>query len=389
MEGAPRPPLCAARPSPRRERSPRLSPAPRAAAPRTPPLAAAPPRVTLPGRLRPAPSPPNGETKEAAGRCRAAGAAPALRGAPRTRARREEARGHHPLAAPHLRAHPPARARAPHEPLTSPTPPVGPRPARLAPRRRLPLVAPPGGREPAAYMKGRGGRGARPLRARWAPLASFSPVAAAARGSVPRRPPLSAGGSTHASSSPGRGVPAGPVRTNVRSFPPPPARSPWPAGRPRTATATGRSSSGTQRRRSFWAAPGAAGVSAGPGAAGTAARSATPPSPAAGLRRGRGLRAYRGGAGVQVGRGGVGRPWRGRLVLGAPSPASPRRAGGRPPGCAPLLPLYPSPEEGHRAACASPRESGCPFARPRGRGGGSVRRCSPSRRASARGAPHE
>ena len=77
-----------------------------------------------------------------------------------------------------------ARARAPHEPLTSPTPPAGPRPPRLAPRPRAPPPAPigraAGGREPAVYMKGRGGRGARPLRARWAPLSSSSPVAAAA-----------------------------------------------------------------------------------------------------------------------------------------------------------------------------------------------------------------
>lgn len=54
------------------------------------------------------------------------------------------ARGRYPLAAPHLRARPPARARAPHEPLTSPTPPAWHRPARLVPRPRAPPPAPIG-----------------------------------------------------------------------------------------------------------------------------------------------------------------------------------------------------------------------------------------------------
>ena len=87
------------------------------------------------------------------------------------------------------------------------------------------------------------------------------------------------------------------------------------------------------------------------------------------------------------GRGGVGRPWRGRLVLGAPSPASPRRAGGRaasrlrPVSAALRLPGGRTPS----CLCASPRDNGCPFARPRG-GGGSARRCSPSGRIRWRGA---
>lgn len=307
-----------------------------------------------------------------------------MHGAPRTRARRE--------AATRSRRHTCARARQRGRELrTSPSRarlrlPGTARPAScpaLAPHRRLPLAAPPGGREPAAYMKGRGGRGARPLRARWAQLALLSPVAAAARGSVPRRAsaagrPSARAGAPTPPRARGAEYRPGPLRSDVHSLPPPPARSPWPAGRPRTATAIGRSSSGTRRRRSCWAAPGAAGVSAGLGAAGTAARSATPPSPAAGLRRGRGLRAYRGGAGVQVGRGGVGRPWRGRLVLGAPSPASPRRAGGLP--AAPrffrcILPRrkdaeLPAPRREKAAVRFRAREDGeaasCGDARPRG-----------------------
>lgn len=174
------------------------------------------------------------------------------------------------------------------------------------------------------------------------------------RASAAGRPSARAGAPLRLPRARGAEYRPGPVRSDVRSLPPPPARSPWPAGRPRTATATGRSSSGTRRRRSCWAVPGAAGVSAGPGAAGTAARGATPPSPAAGLRRGRGLRAYRGGAGVQVGRAGAGRG--GPTLARAPRPwgAFPgiAAAGGRPPGCAPFLPLYACPEEGRRAASA-------------------------------------
>lgn len=209
------------------------------------------------------------------------------------------------------------------------------------------------------------------------------------RASAAGRPSARAGAPLRLPRARGAEYRPGPVRSDVRSLPPPPARSPWPAGRPRTATATGRSSSGTRRRRSCWAVPGAAGVSAGPGAAGTAARGATPPSPAAGLRRGRGLRAYRGGAGVQVGRAGAGRggptlaraprPWGAFPGIAAaggraasrlrPVSAALRLPGGRTPSC----------------LCASPRDNGCPFARPRG-GGGSARRCSPSGRIRWRGA---
>lgn len=87
----------------------------------------------------------------------------------------------------------------------------------------------------------------------------------------------------------------------------------------------------------------------------------------------------RGGRAGGAGRGGptlarAPRPWGAFPGIAA--------AGGRPPGCAPLVPLYLSPEKGRRAACASPRESGCPFPRPRGRRGGFLRRCSPSRGAA-------
>lgn len=145
MEGAPRSPLCAARPSPRPELPPRLSPAPRAAAPRTPPLAAAPPRVTLPGRLRPAPPlPPTGKQKKlpAGAERRGRRLLCTERPARERGARPLPARGATPARAPASAGA--SSARAPHEPdsacLAPPGPPRAP-PSRPTagshwPRRR-------------------------------------------------------------------------------------------------------------------------------------------------------------------------------------------------------------------------------------------------------------
>lgn len=210
----------------------------------------------------------------------------------------------------------------------------------------------------------------------------------AARAGVPR-PSWCRGARSPAGACPRRPPRARPLPVAAAL---PPARSPWPEGRPRTATATGRNSSGTRRRRSCWAAPGAAGVSAGPGAVGPGQeaaairralqRGAPPPPAAAGLRPP--ARTARGGEGglrsgpagrfqSRLGGGGgpaypssgvlwgpaggrgnatrlgvtsggdggearsapgrgmepaAARPWRGRLVLGSPSPAAgPARPG--------------------------------------------------------------
>lgn len=135
-EGAPRSPLCAAQPSPRRERPPRPSPAPQPRAHR---------RLPQPPRGSPcqggcAPRPPGKQKQLPAGaarrgrRRRLCAERPAA--APHAR-RRAAARGRRPLAAPHLRAHPrsagASSARAPHEPDSARRAP--PAPPRAPPSR--------------------------------------------------------------------------------------------------------------------------------------------------------------------------------------------------------------------------------------------------------------
>lgn len=174
---------------------------------------------------------------------------------------------------------------SPRRPCRSPPPPPWRSRRRRAPTAPRPPRDPPAERSADPHWRQRGQGGARGVyegalrgeRGCSVPRALRRALPGTPTSSQPPPPLCPVGpappGWAHPSAPSGAALPAEGFRSLHAARPP--RCLPWPAGRPRTVMATGRNSSGTRRRRSCWAAPGAAGVSAGPGgavAAGTAAR---------------------------------------------------------------------------------------------------------------------